>query len=354
MLLGGVGLGWRLAQSNVLGGLPTANPVQLSPQASPSSNGQSSQGLNAQQVAAKVEKAVVDINTVVQSSGGQGEAAGTGMILTSSGEVLTNNHVVEGSTSISVTIPGRSGSYQATVLGVDPSADVALIKIQGVSGLPTVHLADSSSLTVGEAVVAIGNAGGVGGAPTVTQGSITALNQSITASDALSAPEQLSGLIQTDAPIQAGDSGGPLANAAGQVVGMITAGQTQDMSQQSSNIGFAIPASTAAGIVDQIERGQASSTVFIGQTGFLGVGVRDNGSGGALVTNVVSGSPADQAGITPGSVITQVDGTQISSASSLSPAIQGHKPGQSIQVTWTDPNGGSQTASVTLTSGPVA
>jgi S1-C subfamily serine protease len=115
---------------------------------------------------------VVDINTVFQTANGSGTAAGTGIILTSTGEVLTNNHVVEGATSITVQIAGRAGSYAAYVIGVDPTADVAIIQIHGVSGLPTATLADSSTLQRGESVVAIGNAGGAGGAPSVTQGTI--------------------------------------------------------------------------------------------------------------------------------------------------------------------------------------
>jgi S1-C subfamily serine protease len=360
LLLGGMGLGWGLVRANLLGSPTGVSTIQTVPQQG-SSTGRSSQGIDAQAVASKVEPAVVDVNTVIQTASGRSaQAAGTGMLVTSSGEVLTNNHVVEGSTSISVTIAGRSGSHSAKVLGVDRTADVALIQVQGVSGLPTVKLADSSTLTLGEKVVAIGNAGGQGGSPSVTQGTITALNQSITAGDANSQPEQLSGLIQTDAPIEPGDSGGPLANAAGQVVGMITAGSTQGFRQQATTVGYAVTSSAAADIVNQIQKGQASSTVILGPSGFLGVGVRDldaqtatqlglNVSSGALVTSVVPGSAADQAGIQQGSVITRIDGTQVTSSDSLGPPMQARKPGQQVQVTWTD-QGGSHTQTVTLGS----
>jgi S1-C subfamily serine protease len=311
-------------------------------------------------VADKVSPAVVDINTVI---GRGGQAAGTGMILTSSGEVLTNNHVVQQATSIKVTIQGRANTYTATVLGVSPTADVALIQIQGVSGLPTVTLADSSSLSVGQSVVAMGNAGGQGGAPSVTEGSITALDQSITASDGNSS-EQLSGLIQSDAQISAGDSGGPLVNASGQVIGMITAGATQGFRQTTTNVGFAIPSNTALGVVNDIRAGHASSSVIIGQSGMIGVTVTDltaaaasqlglNVSSGALVTSVVAGGPAQQAGIGRDSVITAVNGTTIDSSSALGPAIQTHKPGDHIQVKWVDQSG-SHTATLTLVPGPVA
>ncbi|MDQ6879002.1 MAG: trypsin-like peptidase domain-containing protein [Candidatus Dormibacteraeota bacterium] len=158
--------------------LSATAPIAAVPQPASALGGASVQ---ASAVAARVDPAVVDINTVFQTAGGSGTAAGTGIILTPTGEVLTNNHVVEGSTSITVQTAGRAGSYTAYVMGVDPSADVALIQIQGVSGLPTATLADSSTLLKGESVVAIGNAGGVGGAPSVTQGTIVALGQSITA-----------------------------------------------------------------------------------------------------------------------------------------------------------------------------
>ena len=364
LLLGGVGLGWGLVKADVLGGRPAGvGTIRTVPQQS-SSTGQSSQSnqsIDAQAVSNKVEPAMVDINTTIDTSRGSAPAAGTGMIVTSSGEVLTNNHVVEGATSINVTIVGRSGSHSAKVLGVDPTADVALIQVEGVSGLPTVKLADSSSLNVGENVVAIGNAGGQGGSPTVTQGAITALNQSITAGDANSTPEQLSGLIQTDAPIQAGDSGGALANAGGQVVGMITAGSTQGFRQQATTVGYAITATAAADVVNQIQKGQASSTIILGASGYLGVGVQDldaqtaaqlglTANSGALVTQVVSGAAADQAGIQQGSVITRIGATQITSTASLGSALQVHKPGTQVQVSWTDQSGGSHSATVTLGS----
>jgi S1-C subfamily serine protease len=367
LLLGGVGLGWGLVKANVLGGRTAGvGTIRTAPQQSSSTGqsgqpGGSSQSINAQSVANKVEPAMVDVNTTIDTSRGSAPAAGTGMIVTSSGEVLTNNHVVEGATSINVTIVGRSGSHPAKVLGVDPTADVALIQIEGVSGLPTVKLADSSSLTVGENVVAIGNAGGQGGSPTVTQGTITALNQSITAGDANSTPEQLSGLIQTDAPIQAGDSGGALANADGQVVGMITAGSTQGFRQQATTVGYAITATAAADVVNQIQKGQASSTIILGASGYLGVGVQNldaqtaaqlglSTNSGALVTQVVSGAAADQAGIQQGSVITRIGSTQITSTSSLGSALQVRKPGTQVQVSWTDQGGGSHSATVTLGS----
>jgi S1-C subfamily serine protease len=388
IVLTGLGVGWGYATSRVIHSFTSgAQTAQNAPQSHgsssssssgssngssgnassglPAQSGQANQPIDVQAVTSRVSSAIVDINTVIASVNGRtSEAAGTGMILTSNGEILTNNHVVEQSTSIKVTIPGHSNTYTATVVGVDPSADVALIKVQGVSGLPTVQLADSSTLTVGQQVVAMGNAGGQGGAPSVTQGSITALDQTITASNDNGSSEQLTGLIQSDATIQPGDSGGALANSAGQVIGMITAGEATGFRQSSTNVGYAITATTAASVVNEIRAGHASSTILIGPTGHLGIGVQDlnpytasrlglNVSSGALVTGVESGSPAEQIGITANSVITDIDGTTINSASNLTPAIQGHKPGDKIKVTWVDQSG-THTATATLVAGPAA
>ena len=317
--------------------------------------------IDAQGVAAKVDPAVVDINTAFVSGNGSGQAAGTGIILTSNGEVLTNNHVVEGATSISVHVQGRSGSYPAQVLGVDPTADVALIQIEGVSGLPTATLADSSTVGTGEAVAAIGNAGGVGGTPSFSSGTVVAVNQSITAAGG-SAPEHLTGMIESNATIAPGDSGGPLVNASGQVIGMTTAGQASYRSSASA-LGFAIPTNKALAIVNQVRSGQASSEVILGQVGYLGVRVTDfsaalarqlglAASVGALVTGVVNGSPAAAAGLGRYAVITEISGRTVSSAATLGDALHNYKPGDRVQVTWLDPSGASHATSVTLTAGP--
>jgi len=294
-----------------------------------------------------------------------GQAAGTGMVLTATGEVLTNNHVVEGASSIEVTIAGQTPTHSAHVIGVNVSADVALIQIDGVSGLPTVTLADSSTLKVGQEVVAIGNALGRGGSPSVTQGQVTALDQSITASTGGSTPEQLTGLIQTDASISPGDSGGPLVNAAGQVVGMITAGASQGRRQTSTTVGFAISSNAALSVVNQVRAGDTSSGVIIGQPAYIGVQVRNldpttvaqlglSATSGALVVGTVPGSPAELAGLSRYAVITAINGSPIASADALGPAIHAFKPGQKIQVSWMDQSGGTRSATLTLVSGPAA
>jgi S1-C subfamily serine protease len=344
----GIGVGWGLAKA-----LRTPTVVQ-SPIAIASPTAPSNGAIDADAIAAKVSPAIVDINTVT----GTGQAAGTGMIITSDGEVLTNHHVVDGSITIHVTITGRSGNFTAHVVGVAPGADVALIQIEGVSGLPTVTFASSSNVQVGDSVVAMGNALGLGGAPSVTTGTVTGLNQTITASEGNGQSEQLTGMIESNASISPGDSGGPVVNTAGQVVGMITAGDVQGFRSQTSTVNYAVPSDTALSFVNRIRAGETSSELIYGQVGFMGVAVRDltadvaarlglNVSSGALVVTVQSGSPAEAAGITTNSVITKVGSSKITNSDTLGTAIKSHKPGEQVSVTWVDQNG-THTGNVTL------
>jgi len=372
----GIGIGWGLAGAGSPATTSTSSstaPITPVPQ-SGANKGSTSPVLTPDQVAAKVDPAIVNITTVIAvgpfgggsfdgtSNAPRAEAAGTGMILTSTGEILTNNHVIQGSTKINVAIQGRTGTYSATVVGADPTDDVALIQIQGVSGLPTVTLADSSSVTVGQTVVALGNALGQGGTPRMTTGSVTGLDRSITVGTDGGSPEHLSGLIQTDSPISPGDSGGPLANASGQVIGMITAASTSGPDRQVSTVGFAIPANSAANIVNQVRAGHRTPSIIIGPAGFLGVSVRNldtttagqlgiSVNSGALVVQVVPGTPAAKAGITRLSAITAIGGTKITTADSLGPAIHTHRPGEQIRVTWVNSTG-THTATVSLVGGP--
>lgn len=357
----GAGIGWSLARtinSRTSTAQTSAQPTIQQPaqpgspiQPVPSTGG----SLDANAIAAKVDPAIVDINTVV----GSGQAAGTGMIINSNGEILTNNHVVDQSTSVQVTIAGRAQTYTAHLIGADRSADIAVIQVDGVSGLPTVNFASSSSVNVGDAIVVLGNALGHGGTPDVSQGNVTALDQTITASEGGGKSEQLSGMIQSDATIYPGDSGGPLVNSSGQVVGMITAGDVQGFRSSASNVNYAIASDTLLSVVNQIRSGQASPDIIYGQTGYIGVSVQNLDAGivaqlglsvssGALVAGVVSGSPAAGAGITRYSVITAVAGTQVTSIDDLGNALLAHKPGERVSVTWVSQGGTTHTATVTL------
>jgi S1-C subfamily serine protease len=335
-----------------------------------SSSGGGSSTAETAAIAAKVSPALVDINSTFSYQSAQG--AGTGIVLTSNGEVLTNNHVINGATKISVTDVGNGKTYNATVVGYDSSHDVAVLQLQGASGLRTAQLGNSSSAAVGQSVVAIGNAGGTGGTPSSAGGSITAVNQSITAGDQLDGTsEQLSGLIQVNADIQAGDSGGSLVNTAGQVIGLDTAASSSFSIQTSGTEGFAIPINQAMTIVQQIESGQGSATAHVGPSAFLGVllassGSGQNGSGfggggfggssssGLTISSVVSGGAAEQAGLGAGDVITSLDGQAVDSASTLSGLMVSHHPGDKVQIGWTDASGQSHTTTVVLGSGPPA
>jgi S1-C subfamily serine protease len=327
---------------------------------------------NLTSIAAAVDPALVDINVTLGYQSGQ--AAATGIVLNSSGLVLTNNHVVDGATSLSATDVGNGQTYSATVLGYDSSHDIALIQLNGASGLKTAQLGDSSRAAVGDAVVALGNAGGVGGTPSAAGGSLVALDQQITAGDEGSgSSEQLTGMIETNADIQPGDSGGPLVNASGQVIGVDSAGGTSGsaFSTSQSTQGFAVPVNTALAIVNQIQSHTASATVHIGATAFLGVKIDSAGnqsglnggsfgdqsgstSSGAPVAGVLSGSPAAQAGLAAGDTIVSVGGQTVDSPTTLSALLSSHHPGDSVQIGWTDQSGAQQTSNVQLATGPAA
>jgi S1-C subfamily serine protease len=290
---------------------------------------------------------------VVETSLGyqQAAAAGTGMVLSKSGLVLTNNHVIRGATSLRVVVPHTGKSYPAQVVGYDVADDVAVIKLTGAANLATVKLGDSTKLRLGQSVVALGNAGG-GGSLVSAPGKVTGLGKTITASDDQGTSEQLTGLIETDAGVQPGDSGGPLMSA-GKVVGMTTAASAQYSFMVQSNDAYAIPIKSALAVEKLITSGQSTVNVHIGGTAFLGVQVQSSDfSQGALVGGVVSGSPADKAGIVAGDSIVAVDGQTVSAPDDLSAIMLSKKPGASAQLTWVDQVGNQQSASVTLASGP--
>jgi S1-C subfamily serine protease len=294
-----------------------------------------------------------------------GEAAGTGIVLTSDGEILTNYHVVEGSTSVKVTIASSGKSYTASVVGVDQTADVALLKLKDASGL-TVAKIDDDTLKTGDDVTAVGNAGGTG-TLTAADGSVTALSASITTeSEDSVAGENLTKMIETSSDVVAGDSGGPLLDAEGEVVGIDTAASSgQDID------GYAVPIETALAVVTQIRSGDETTAVRIGAAAFLGVQIAstttddsgygygygdDSGSSsasGATIAGVVDGDAAAEAGLAAGDTITKVGSTAVTDAAGLTKALSTMNPGDKVTITWTTDAGDSASATVTLDASPV-
>jgi S1-C subfamily serine protease len=316
-------------------------------------------------IAAKVSPALVNIYTTIETSTGSGQAAGTGMIISSSGEVLTNNHVIADSSTVKVELVASGDTKTAKVIGYDVKDDVALLQIEDVSGLDAVSFADAAKVQVGDPVVAIGNAGGRGGNPAVTSGSVTAKDQKVTAGDQGSGDsETLTGMIEISAPIEPGDSGGPLVNSDGKVIGMNTAAATSDrFSGQGSTTAFSIPINRAVRIVEQIRNGQESANVHIGDRGLLGVRVQDietqsscspTVSSGALVAGTEADSPADTAGLGACDVIVSVGGKGVATTSDLNEAMFPYHPKETVSVRWVDQSGNSHTADLTLIAGPPA
>jgi S1-C subfamily serine protease len=379
LALGGWGMVAAAASSPATAGFPSVQSLSAD------------RTINASSVAAGVDRFVVDITAYDGESGEQD--AGTGMVVTADGDVLTNNHVVAGATKLSVKVVSTGHTYTAKVLGTDAAEDVALIQLQGASGLTTLTAADTSAVTTGVAVAAIGNAMNKPGKPSVASGTITATGQSITASDeAGGSSERLTDLLETDADVIAGDSGGPLVDSGGQVIGMDTAGSSSsgdesrfgESTSSESSAGFAIPITKALNIAKKIASGDGSATIVIGTPGLLGVevasvaagsfagggfsgfggagGFGDSAAGstgssstaGATVADVVSGSAAAAVGLTAGDVITAVNGHTISSAAGLSSVLDTTHSGDRASITWTDAAGTLHTASATLGSGPAA
>jgi S1-C subfamily serine protease len=300
-------------------------------------------------IAAAVSPAVVDITASIPG----GEAAGTGMVISADGLVLTNNHVIADGSHIKAQPGGAGRTYDATVLGYDTTADVALLQLSGAHGLATVTIGDSASVRVRDAVVALGNALGRGGPPAVTSGVVTALDQTITVSDETGQnQETLSGLIEIDGGLQPGDSGGPLLDAQGRVIGMDTAG-SGTLRNRPSTDGYAIAIDDAVAIARQIEDGRPSAEVHIGARGLLGVEISP-ASRTALVSDVPSGTPADEAGISSGATIVGIDDTKVTDGASLRSALDAFHPGDHVTVHWTDRSGTSHSAEVALTTGPPA
>jgi S1-C subfamily serine protease len=298
---------------------------------------------------------IVDVDTLLGDE--SAAAAGTGIVLTSNGEILTNNHVIRGATKVRVTDLDNNRTYTGKVVGYSVTKDVAVIQLQSASGLKVAPLGDSSSARVGDSVNTYGNAEGAGGAPGAS-GKIVGIGKSVTANgDGTS--ETLTGMIETNSPLQPGDSGGPMVNAAGQVIGMDTAAGTNfSFGGAATSRGFAIPINYAKSLAAKIVAGQASSLIHIGPTAFMGVSLASPqgffGQNGSSLTvyEVVPGSPSSKAGLAPNDVITKFDSTAIKSPTKLTSLILSKAPGDTVQLSWVDQLGQSHTASLTLAAGP--
>jgi S1-C subfamily serine protease len=309
--------------------------------------------------AARVATPIPGIVDIYTNLGYQGEAAaGTGIVLSSSGVVLTNNHVIRGATSIKVVDLDNGRTYKATVLGYAVGQDVAAIQLTNASGLQTAPLGSSSNLKVGQLVTTHGNAGGVGGTPSSSSGKITGLGKSITARDDSGNAEQLTGLIETDAGLQPGDSGGPMVDSSGHVIGMDTAAGSSFTFESSASRGFAVPIEKATKIVDQILAGSQAQGLHIGKTAFMGVSVGSSdpyywqSSAGVVVNQIVSGSPIARSGISAGDLLTTFDGKTVSSPTRLTSLVVTKHPGDTVKIRWLDQYGTAHTAIVRLGQGP--
>ena len=310
-------------------------------------------------------KQVLPTVVSIDAKGQGSEDQGTGMIISSDGMVITNNHVIAiaagSGGQITVTRSGSTASLPATLIGRNPADDVALIKITGVSGLPTVTLGNSDAVVVGDAAVAIGNALGLAaGTPTVTSGIISALGRTVSASDETgTVTETLTNMIQTDAAINPGNSGGPLLDSQGAVIGMNTAVAGSTSGSSAQNIGFAIPSARIISLLPSLEKGGTQGT---SSGGFMGVEITTLTpdlrsqyglvpTSGAVILSVQAQSPAATAGLREGDVIVSMDGQTITTAEQVIQITQSHQPGDKVKVT---AQRGSQTVNttVTLTSPP--
>jgi S1-C subfamily serine protease len=288
---------------------------------------------------------LVRIASTLKYEGGQ--AAGTGMILTSTGEVVTNHHVVEGSTTMRVTVMSTGARYSATVVGTDAKDDVAVLQLQGASGLQTVT-PDTDGISTGDSVTAVGDANGDTSTFTAARGTVLATDQHIrTQSEPGHPGEKLKGLIKISSDVISGDSGGATYDSGGEVVGMTTAAS----SGTSNVVGYAIPIAKVISIAGDLENGTQNARYEYGSPAFLGLGLSGSGT---RVAEVYPGTPAARAGVTSGDAITQVGQTRVRTATELRNAVQTYSPGDQVRIAWRDPYGTSHIASVTLIAGPVA
>jgi S1-C subfamily serine protease len=300
--------------------------------------------------ATRLESGVVVIKTKLAYP--RASAAGTGMVLTSSGEVLTNNHVIRGATTIKIVVPNTGRTYTARVLGYDVADDVAVLQAVGASNMSTVTTS-TSRLTLGTAVTAIGNAGGTGKLRSAT-GAITRLGGSIVVGDEQGGAVRLTGMIGISANVVPGDSGGPLLNASGEVIGMDTAASAgATFRSTNSTQAYAIPITKALAIAGKVLAGTSSSRIHVGETAFMGVQISPGfGRDRAAIAGVTAGGPAAAAGLAPGDVITAVDGYRITTPTSLTSSLLRKQPGDTVTIRYSDQSGATHSLKLQLASGP--
>lgn len=281
--------------------------------------------LNVAEVLKKIQPSVVTIIAITEAGMNPGRATGTGVVITSDGDILTNDHVIDGADNVSVLFAGDTEPTPATVLAVDAGNDLALIHVDKTDLTPAVF-ADPDSIDIGDEVVAVGFALDLDGGPTVTRGIVSALNRTIVSGDGA-----LDGLIQTDTAISSGNSGGPLVNTRGQVIGINTAVFQSSGEVAANNVGFSISVAEALPVIEEL-RAQANGQART--EGYLGVSVLDRNDGGlgAMIAEVSPGSPADLAGMKVDDVVIQADGSPVDGQPALVAAIRDKSPGDTIKI----------------------
>jgi putative serine protease PepD len=325
---GGALLGTRLDDDGPTGARSGAGTIVTSPPLQVGGDGGSlaAVAIDVPAALAAVEPSIVAVSADVQEAGASGHAVGTGVVLTADGDILTNAHVVAGASAVRVRLFGETEPREATVLAADAANDLALLHVDA-SGLPPAVFADPSTISVGDEVIAVGYALDLDGDPTVSRGIISAVDRTMITEEGA-----LDGLLQTDAAISSGNSGGPLVNARGEVVGINTAVYRGDATTAVNNVGFAIGAARVLPRVDDL-RARAGGAPQ--SEGYLGVSLeqRTDGGQGALITSVAEGSPAADAGLQVGDVVTEVDGSPITGSGGLIAAIRSTAPGTRLDIT---------------------
>jgi putative serine protease PepD len=339
--VGGGMLGGFIANSTSTNTSSNNGPLVTAPKIDQSKIGNTSIA----KAAAAIAPSVVTITNTTEDGGD----TGTGIIVSSDGEIITNNHVVEGSTDLKVRLAGATDAVKATILSTDPGNDLALIKLVNASGLTAATFADPASIAVGDTVVAVGYALALDGGPSVTSGIVSALNRTLTDSDGA-----LDGLVQTDAAISSGNSGGPLINLNGQVIGVNTAVYNGGGQTSANNIGFAIGVAEVQRVVKILRADATGNNSNSARTqGYLGIalGDRTDGGSGAVITEVQADSPADKAGLKVNDIVVAINGTTVTGQGSLIAVIRDASPGDKVTLT-IDRDGVKKTLNATLVARP--